>query len=226
MRGTSCTPHDLSQAVLLIAVSGRPVEQQIYNYAEDQGTCNFSQRDSTDIKCHATDTGNQNDRGSEKIPVIVQINGLQHFQAGYRDKTVKSDAYTAHHTGRDRAEEGHKRGKETCSDCQDCRGENCYDGSVAGNGHASDRFTVGCIRASAEKCAGHGTHAVTQQRAVETGLFKQILPDYRGQISVIRNVLRKDDEGDWDISHGDCADVCTEFREVAAIREGLECFDD
>ena len=86
------------------------IEQNIGNNAQNQSTGNRSERDLSNRECHTADSGNQNDRRSKQIPVIIEINRLQHLQAGYSDETVQSDTDTTHDTAWNR---GQERGERT-----------------------------------------------------------------------------------------------------------------
>ena len=117
MRGTTRTPHAfLMIGNELFLILGRTVEDNIDDYAKDQGTGNLRKRDGTDVHCHPADSCNQDYGSCEQVAVIVQVYGLKHLQTGNGDEAVESNAYAAHHTGGDRAQESDERSAEAGSD--------------------------------------------------------------------------------------------------------------
>ena len=140
MRGGSVKPPPRSfhPSVGLLFFLIRTVEDQVDDNSEDQGAGDLGQCNGTDAELHAADTRNQDHGSGEEIPVIIQVNRLEHLETGYSNKAVQGDADTAHDAAGDRAQEGDEGSEEAGSDGQDRGGEDGDDGSVAGDGYAAD----------------------------------------------------------------------------------------
>ncbi len=177
---------------LLVLLAG---EHQVREDAQDQRTGDGADLDRAEGDRHAADTDNENDGGDEEVAVLVEVHRLEHLQTGSRDKAVKGHADTTHHAVGDGLEEGHQRGDQGEDDAGKGRAPDADGGGVAGDGDRGDGLAVGRVRAAAEEGAGHGTDAVAQQGAGQSGLFEKVNADNGAQVLVVGQVLGEDNEG-------------------------------
>ena len=104
---------------------------------------------------------------------------LKHSQTGYCDKAVQSNAYAAYYAARNAFDEYHYGINKSEYDTHNRSGDDSGDGSVTGDGHATDRFAISRVGATAYQCAGNRTDAVAEQRAIQSGIFEKIVFDNR-----------------------------------------------
>ena len=189
--------------------------------AKKQSTGDGGQGDLAERNRQSADAGDQNDSHNKQILACTQIDLLDHLQAGNCDEAIKGDADTAHDAVGDRSQESHKGSEEGNNDAQHSSRCDGHNGSVPGDSNTADRFAVSGVGAAAEECACDRTDTVTQQGAMQAGLFQQITSDDAGQVLVVSNVLCKDHKRHRDIC--DC-DGCDEG--AVDVLDALESFQE
>ena len=109
--------------------------------AQDQSAGNGPDFHSAEGDSHTADTHDEDDAGGEEVAVLVQVNLLEHLEAGGGDEAVESDADAAHDAGRNSLEEGDKRSYHGEDDAGESRAPDRDGGSVAGDGDTGDGFS-------------------------------------------------------------------------------------
>ena len=77
--------------------------------AQNQSAGNGPDFHSAEGDSHTADTHNEDDAGGEEVAVLVQVNLLEHLEAGGGDEAVESDADAAHDAGGDGLQEADQR---------------------------------------------------------------------------------------------------------------------
>ena len=201
------------------------VDERIDENAEDERAGDCSDSDLSEGERHSAHAGDEDGRDDEEVAVLVEVDLLDHLQTADGDEAVERNAHAAHDAGGNGGKEGDEGSDERRDEGDDGRRENGDDGGVARDGDAADGFTVRRIGAAAEERAHHGADSVAEEGSGKAGIGEQIVLDDGGDVLVIGEVFRKDDERHRNIGNGDGADIGTEVAHVTReirLKEGLD----
>ena len=171
--------------------------------AKNKRASDRGDNDLADSHGHTADTGDENNRYGEEVCVILEVNLLDHLKAGNRDEAVEGDTNAAHYASGNGIKEGYKGRYEGYENRKDSsRGDGCY-GCVTRDRYTAYRLTVGGVGTAAEECANHRAYAVTEKGVVKTGILKKVMVNDGGEILVVCDMLRENNESNGDICNCD-----------------------
>ena len=209
------------------------VQNDIDNNTENQCASDRGDNDLADRHGHTADTRDEDNGYGEEVCVVFEVDLLDHLETGNRDEAVEGNANAAHDASGDGVKESNEGRYEGNHHCEDRGGgDGCY-GSVSGDGDTTDGFTVGGVGATAEESAYNGADTVTEEGAVQTGIFEKVFFDNGGEVLVVCDMFSEYDESNGNVSNGNGSEVAPfeileavsrlEESEVGNCEEGLEC---
>ena len=130
-------------------------KQEVGENAKDEGAGDGGDGHAAEVQHETANAGDQDDGNGEQIFVLLQVNVLDHLQAGNGDEAVKCHTNATHHAGGDGVHKGHEGGEEGDQHSADGGGDDAPDGGVTGDSHTADGFAVGGVGAAAEDRTDH-----------------------------------------------------------------------
>ena len=188
-------------SVFLIFFVFLSVDHNVGQDAEDEGAGDLGHGNGAEADCKSADTGDEDNGYHEEVAVVAEVDSLYHLKTRHCDEAVERDAHAAHDAGRNGRKECGEGSYEGGKQAEHCGSDYRYDRGVAGDSHATDRFAVGGVGATAEDGACHGAYAVTEKGVGKSGVFEQVVLDDGGEVLVVCDVLGKDHEGNGNVCY-------------------------
>lgn len=157
--------------------AGDDAHDERYGQARDREDRSAGQFIRSELERESADARHEDRADHEQVPVVSEIDSLQHLQTADSDEAVQRDARAAHDAFWYRIDDRYERGEEREDHASDSGCHDRYRRGVSRDRDASDRFAVRGVRETAEEASDDGADAVSEERPVEARVLDEVAAD-------------------------------------------------